>query len=81
MARKKVPQSARLSAGGVQSLFGQCPNGGGVNLLGSSLNLGAKITLILKEQIYLVFHLNSECYIWRNSSEPISQLDLVHIQD
>ena len=30
MARKKVPQSARLSAGGgVQSLFGQCPNGGG----------------------------------------------------
>ena len=29
---KKVPQSARLSAGGrVQSLFGQCPNVGGVN--------------------------------------------------
>ena len=39
MARKKVPQSARLSAGGgVQSLFGQCPNGGGVKNLGSSLS-------------------------------------------
>ena len=31
---KKVPQSARLSA-----LFGQCPNGGGVNELESSLSL------------------------------------------
>ena len=39
MARKKVPQSARLSAGGVQSLFGQCPNVGGVNAKGFSLRL------------------------------------------
>ena len=37
MARKKVPQSARLSAGGGQILFGQCPNVGGVNPKGSSL--------------------------------------------
>ena len=37
MARKKVPQGARLSAGGVQSLFGQCPNVGGVTQNGSSL--------------------------------------------
>ena len=29
MAQQKVPQSARLSAGGVQSLFGECPNVGG----------------------------------------------------
>ena len=47
MARKKVPQSARLSAGGGKggSLFGQCPNVGGVNSNGSSLsnrNLHAK---------------------------------------
>ena len=38
-ARKKVPQSVRLSAGGGgQSLFGQCPNRGDANLKGASLN-------------------------------------------
>ena len=37
-ARKKVPQSARLSAGGgVQKLKGQCPNAPRVNLSGASL--------------------------------------------
>ena len=37
-ARKKVPQSARLSAGeGVQLLFGQCPNRGDANRNGASL--------------------------------------------
>ena len=34
---KKVPQSARLSAGGGQILFGQCPNAERVNPKGSSL--------------------------------------------
>ena len=38
-ARKKVPQSARLSAGGgVQKLKGQCPNAPCMNLSGASLN-------------------------------------------
>ena len=38
-ARKKVPQSARLSAGGgVQKLKGQCPNAPSMNLSGASLN-------------------------------------------
>ena len=37
-ARKKVPQSARLSAGGgVQKLKGQCPNAPSMNLRGASL--------------------------------------------
>ena len=37
-ARKKVPQSARLSAGGgVQKLKGQCPNAPRVNLRKASL--------------------------------------------
>ena len=37
-ARKKVPQSARLSAGGgVQKLKGQCPNAPCVNLRNASL--------------------------------------------
>ena len=37
-ARKKVPQSARLSAGGgVQLPFGQCPNRGDANRKGASL--------------------------------------------
>ena len=37
-ARKKVPQSARLSAGrGVQKLKGQCPNARDMNLSGASL--------------------------------------------
>ena len=37
-ARKKVPQSARLSAGrGVQKLKGQCPNACGMNLRMASL--------------------------------------------
>ena len=39
-ARKKVPQSALLRAGGgVQSLFGQCPNRGGTIFKGASLSL------------------------------------------
>ena len=39
-ARKKVPQSARLSAGGgVQKLKGQCPNAPRVNLRGASLTV------------------------------------------
>ena len=38
LARKKVPQSARLSAGGgMQKLKGQCPNAPCVNLSGASL--------------------------------------------
>ena len=38
-ARKKVPQSARLSAGGgVQKLKGQCPNAPCMNLRKASLN-------------------------------------------
>ena len=38
VAQKKVPQGARLSAGGgAQSLFGQCPNVGGVNEMGLPL--------------------------------------------
>ena len=37
-ARQKVPQSARLSAGGgVQLLFGQCPNRGDAKFKGASL--------------------------------------------
>ena len=37
-ARKKVPQSARLSAdGGVQKLKGQCPNAPSMNLRKASL--------------------------------------------
>ena len=36
-ARKKVPQSARFSAGGgVQKLKGQCPNAQDMNLSGAS---------------------------------------------
>ena len=39
-SRKKVPQSARLSAGGgVQKLKGQCPNAPRVNLRRASLTL------------------------------------------
>ena len=39
-ARKKVPQSARLSAGGgVQKLKGQCPNAPSMNLRNASLTL------------------------------------------
>ena len=38
-SRKKVPQSARLSAGGgVQKLKGQCPNAPRVNLRKASLS-------------------------------------------
>ena len=39
LAGKKVPQSARLSAGGGggQKLFGQCPNVWVNNLIGASL--------------------------------------------
>ena len=42
MARKKVPQSARLR-GGIQSLFGQCPNVGGDNSNGPSLTRWKRI--------------------------------------
>ena len=42
---KKVPQSARLSAGGgcitpIKLLFGQCPHRGGDKLKGASLTCG-----------------------------------------
>ena len=38
-ARKKVPQSALLRAGGGgQTLFGQCPNRGGTIFKGASLS-------------------------------------------
>ena len=54
-ARKKVPQSARLSAGGgVQKLKGQCPNAPSMNLRGASLTLwkGGSICLTLIEGIF-----------------------------
>ena len=35
--KKSAPECPVECGGGVQSLFGQCPNGGGVNVLGSSL--------------------------------------------
>ena len=58
MARIKVPQSARMSAGGgVQSLFGQCPNGGGVKILGSSL------------KTYLISYMWN-CEVWCSSKLP-----------
>ena len=40
--RDELPQSARLSAGGVQSLKGQCPNAFGNFFGGASLNLQTK---------------------------------------
>jgi len=47
-ARKKVPQSARLSAGGgVQKLKGQCPNAPRVNLSGASLNISLFVSLLV----------------------------------
>ena len=48
-ARKKVPQSARLSAGGgkVQKLFGQCPNACSVNLSGASLNRANQVFMVI----------------------------------
>ena len=42
---KKVPQSARLSAGGRVLLFGQCPHRGGTLLKGASLNSCSQPTL------------------------------------
>ena len=42
-ARKKVPQSALLRAGGGgQSLFGECPNRGGAIFKGASLIVSAE---------------------------------------
>ena len=42
--RKKVPQGARLSAGGGgKLLFGQCPPGGGDKLKGASLTMMSMI--------------------------------------
>ena len=38
--RDEVPQSARLSAGGVQSLKGQCPNAFGIFFGVASLSIG-----------------------------------------
>ena len=50
-SRKKVPQSARLSAGGgVQKLKGQCPNAPRVNLRGASLK--GKIYQLLESRIW-----------------------------
>ena len=57
MARIKVPQSARMSAGGGgggQSLFGQCPNGGGVKRNGSSLK---QFWVIFGPNVSLLFFL------------------------
>ena len=61
--KKKVPQSARLSAGGVQSLFGQCPNIGGINSKGCSLN----IYLI----IWIKYHLYPKRLISKNKPSLI----------
>ena len=52
-SRKKVPQSARLSAGGgVQKLKGQCPNAPRVNLSGASLRHAHSISEQLRLLIY-----------------------------
>ena len=58
-ARKKVPQSARLSAGGGgQKLKGQCPNAPSMNLRGASLTTSSFYKLSL---IWLGFFLD---HIW-----------------
>ena len=45
---KKVPQSARLSAGGGgEMLFGQCPHGGGDKLKGASLSLAVNVPFFM----------------------------------
>ena len=54
-ARKKVPQSARLSAGGeVQSLFGQCPNRGDAKFKGASLIAITMIVIIIVVVVIVV---------------------------
>ena len=59
-SRKKVPQSARLSAGGgVQKLKGQCPNAPRVNLRGASLTITMRYGLkkSVNRKIYHNVHL------------------------
>ena len=47
-----MPQSARLSAGGgVQSLFGQCPNRGDANFSGASLKMEEVPTIAPSEAV------------------------------
>ena len=47
-----MPQSARLSAGGgVQLLFGQCPNRGGDKLKGASLMRNCPIPILMLDGI------------------------------
>ena len=49
LARKKVPQSALLSAGGGgQLLFGQCPNRGGAIFKGASLRVSKFANFIVE---------------------------------
>ena len=61
-ARKKVPQSARLSAGeGVQKLKGQCPNACGMNLRRASLSGydSAKPNAFISDHsLFIIFHLS-----------------------
>ena len=57
MARKKVPGWVR---GGVQSLFGQCPNVGGVKRNGSSLSRCNECRL-LKTTVWIIIGLYIIC--------------------
>ena len=57
-ARKTVPQSARLSAGGeVQSLFGQCPNRGDAKFKGASLTTKVHFDF---QQLFQIIERNTE---------------------
>ena len=54
-ARKKVPQSARLSAGGGgQKLKGQCPNAPCMNLRKASLSTVRKLAAVATKQKHIV---------------------------
>ena len=53
-SRKKVPQSARLSAGGGgQKLKGQCPNAPSMNLRKASLTYPVCVTAAVKPAVLL----------------------------
>ena len=61
--RDELPQSARLSAGGVQSLKGQCPNAWGDFLNGASLtgfqksnvvDLSGEVEVLVKNNVSYV---------------------------
>ena len=45
--KKSAPECPVECGGGVQLLFGQCPNGGGVNPLGSSLRATVMIIMMI----------------------------------